>query len=132
MSPLKGLCEEDTMDCGLALITQDRWLEKVMRRVSKHFGYELSLCETCSDFVKEFSSKQRGVVVIDACICSQPHLMDVQAVINEAHAWQAIYLPRTNRKQEIKEAMAIGAFGCLHQPVNEKEVRQMLQSALGI
>jgi CheY-like chemotaxis protein len=43
-----------------------------------------------------------------------------------------IYLPRTNKKQEIKEAMAIGAFGCLHKPVSEQEVRQMVQSALGI
>lgn len=117
---------------GLALITQDRGLEKIMRRISENLGYELSLYESCSDFVKDFGGNKGGVVVIDACICSQPHLMDFQIVFNEAPAWQAIYLPRTNKKEEIKEAMAIGAFGCLHQPVNEHEIRQMVQSAMGI
>ena len=120
------------MGYELALITQDRGLEKVMRRISKHFGYELSLYENCVDFVKDFTGNEQGVVVIDACICSQPHLMDFQMVLNESPAWQAIYLPRTNKKQEIKEAVALGAFGCLHKPVSEQEVRQMVQSAMGI
>lgn len=124
--------QRDIVDYQLALITQDRGLEKVMRRISNDFGYELRLYENCADFVKDFGDKERGVVVIDACVCSQPYLMDFQMVFNEAPAWEAIYLPRTNKKQEIKEAMAIGAFGCLHQPVNEQEVRQMIQSAMGI
>jgi len=124
--------QRDIVDYQLALITEDRGLEKVMRRISNDFGYELRFYENCADFVKDFGDKERGVVVIDACVCSRPHLMDFQMVFNEAPAWEAIYLPRTNKKQEIKEAMAIGAFGCLHQPVNEQEVRQMVQSALGI
>ena len=122
----------DKIGYGLALVTQDRGLEKIMRRVSNHLGYELTLCEDCTDFLKDLGGNERGVVVIDGHICSQPHLMDFQMVFDEAPAWQVIYLPRTNMKQEIKEAMAIGAFGCLHKPVNEQEVRQMIQSALGI
>lgn len=132
MRPLKGPTKEYTMDYGLALITQDLWLEKVMRRVSTHFGYELSLFENCTDFVKDFGGKQRGVVVIDAYICSQPSFMDLQTVLNEAPAWQVVYLPRTNKKSEIKEAVGFGVFGCLHKPVSEQEVRQMVESALGI
>lgn len=120
------------MDYGLALITQDRGLETVMRRVSKHFDCELTLCQNCADFVKDFGGRERGVVVIDGSICSQPRLMDLQIVLNEATAWQVLYLPRTNKKNEIKEAMGLGAFGCLHKPVSEEEVRQMVQSAAGI
>ncbi|NVM20643.1 MAG: hypothetical protein HWN68_02545 [Desulfobacterales bacterium] len=120
------------MHNGLALITQDRGLEKLMRRTSKHFGYELRLYENCTDFVGDFGGTEPGVVVVDACICSQPRFMDLQTVLNEATAWQVIYLPGTNKKKEIKEAMALGAFGCLHKPVSEQEVRQMVQSAMGI
>ncbi len=120
------------MGYGLALVTQDRGLEKIMDRISNHLGYELRLYENCTDFVGDFSSNERGVVVIDGNICSHPHLMDFQVVFDEAPEWQVIYLPRTNKKQEVKEAMAIGAFGCLHKPVNEQEVRQMVQSAMGI
>ena len=120
------------MGYGLALITQDRGLEKIMRRISNHFGYEPSLYENCADYVKDFGGNQRGVVVIDAHICSQPRLMDLQMVLDEAPAWQVLYLPRTNKKQEIKEAMDLGAFGCLHKPISEQEVRQMVQSAMGI
>jgi DNA-binding NtrC family response regulator len=122
----------DMIGYGLALITQDRGLEKIMRRISNHLGYELSVYENCTDFVQDFGDKDGGVVVIDGYICSQPHLMDFQMVFAEAPAWQAIYLPRTTKKQEIEEAMAIGAFGCLHRPVNEQEVRQMIESALGM
>ena len=134
------------MDYGLALITQDRGLEKVMKRISNHFDCELTLHENCADFVKDLGSNQRGVVVIDGSvcsqrrlvvvidgsICSQPRLMDLQMVLNEVPAWQVLYLPRTNKKNEIKQAMGLGAFGCLHKPVSEQEVRQMVQSAVGI
>lgn len=134
MRPLKGCPKGDQegrdMDYGLALITLDRGLEKVMRRISSHFGYGLSLYEDCADFVKDFTGNQRGVVVIDASICAQPRLMDLQMVLNETPAWQVLYLPRTNKKNEIKEAVGLGAFGCLHKPVSEQEVRQMVQSAL--
>jgi DNA-binding NtrC family response regulator len=117
---------------GLALITQDRGLEKIMKRISNHLGYQLTLHENCADFLKDFGGGQRGAVVIDGYICSEPHLMDFQMVFDEAPAWEAIYLPRTNRKQEIEEAMAIGAFGCLHRPISEQEIRQMVRAALGI
>jgi DNA-binding NtrC family response regulator len=120
------------MSNGLALITRDRGLEKIMKRISNHFGCELTLYENCADFVRDFGTNERGVVVIDGYICSEPHLMDFQMVFNEAPAWQAIYLPRTNKKEEIEEAMAIGAFGCLHRPVSEQEIRQMVQSAMGM
>ena len=53
-------------------------------------------------------------------------------VLNEASAWQVIYLPGSNKKIEIKEAMSVGVFGCLHKPVSEREVQQMIQSAMGI
>jgi len=120
------------MDYWLALITQDRGLEKVMRRISNHFGYEPRLYEDCTAFAEDSRDSERGVVVVDASVCSQPRFMDLQMVLNEAPAWQVIYLPRTNKKNEIKEAMDLGAFGCLHKPVSELEVRQMVQSALGI
>jgi DNA-binding NtrC family response regulator len=120
------------MDYGLALVTQDRGLEKVMKRFSNHFGCELTLYENCGDFVKDLAGSKRGVVVIDGSICSQPRLMDLQMVLNEVPAWQVLYLPRTNKKNEIKQAMGLGAFGCLHKPVSEQEVRQMVQSAVGI
>jgi FixJ family two-component response regulator len=122
----------DMIGYGLALITQDRRLEKIMRRISNHLGYELSVYENCADFVKDFVGDEWGVVVIDGYICSEPYLMDFQMVFDEAPAWQAIYLPSTNKKQEIEEAMAIGAFGCLHRPVSEQEIRQMVQSAMGM
>ena len=128
-----GVTEERRhMDYGLALITQDRGLEKVMKRISNHFGCELTLHENCADFVTDFGSNEQGVVVIDGAICSQPRLMDLQMVLNEVSAWQVLYLPRTNKKNEIKQAMGLGAFGCLHKPVSEQEVRQMVQSALGV
>lgn len=120
------------MDYGLGLVTQDRGLEKIMRRISSDFGCELSLYELCADFVKDLGSKERGVVVIDASVCSQPRLMDLQMVLNEAPGWQVLYLPHTNKKEEIREAMGLGTFGCLHKPVSEQEVRQMVESALGI
>jgi DNA-binding NtrC family response regulator len=120
------------MDHRLGLITQDRGLEKIMRRISNDFGYELSLYEVCADFVKDYGGNESGVVVVDACVCSQPRLMDLQMVLNEVPAWRVVYLPRTNKKNEIKEAMSLGTFGCLHKPVSEQEVRQMVESALGI
>jgi len=120
------------MDDSLALITRDRGLEKVMKRISRRFGYELVVYENCGGFVEDFAGNEQGVVLIDASICSQPRLMDLQTVLNEAPAWQVVYLPRTNKKEEVREAMALGAFGCLHRPVSEQEVRQMVESALGI
>lgn len=120
------------MDCAIALITQDRGLERVMKRISTHFGCELNLYENCADFIMDRGSNEWGVVVIDGSICSQPRLMDLQTVLDEVPAWQVLYLPRTDKKNEIKEAMSLGAFGCLHRPVSEQEVRQMLQSAVGV
>ncbi len=120
------------MDYKLGLITQDRGLEKVMRRISDHFGHELSIFESCADFVSDCGDSEVGVVVVDGSVCSQPRLMDLQMVLNEAPAWQVLYLPRTSRKNEIKEAVELGAFGSLHKPVSEQEVRQMVQSAVGI
>jgi DNA-binding NarL/FixJ family response regulator len=58
--------------------------------------------------------------------------MDLQTVLNEAPAWQVVYLPRTNKKEEVREAVGLGAFGCLHRPMSEQEIRQMVESALGI
>ena len=120
------------MQYRLALITENRALERVMRRISDHFGCDLSLYESCTDFVKDFGNNEQGVVVVDASTCSQPRLMDLQMVLNEVLAWQVVYLPGTNKKNEIKEAMGFGAFGCLHKPVSEGEIRQMVESALGI
>lgn len=121
------------MDYRLGLITLDRGLEKVMRRISRHFGYDLALYETCEDFVENSSAaNEKGVVVVDAATCSRPRLMDLQIVLNEIPAWQVLYLPRTNKKEEIKEAVGLGAFGCLHKPVSEQEIRQMVESALGV
>lgn len=124
--------ERTEIDLALALITQDRGLEKVMGRVSNHFGSEFIVHEDCEDFVNHFRNRERGVVIVDACVCSQARLMDLQIVLNEAPAWRVIYLPSTNKKEEIKEAMGLGAFGCLHKPLSEQEVRQMVQSAMGI
>jgi FixJ family two-component response regulator len=120
------------MDYRLALITQDPKLEKLVRRSSDHFGYELGLYESCTAFAEDSRDNELGVVVLDASVCSQPSLMDLQMVLNGAPAWRVIYLPSTNKKNEIKEAMDLGAFGCLHRPVNEQEIRQMVQSAMGI
>ena len=120
------------MDYGLAIVTQDRGLEKVMKRISNHFDCNLSLYEKCDDFVKDSGLRKLGVVVVDGSICSQPRLMDLQMVLNEAPGWQVLYLPRTNKKNEIKEAMGLGAFGCLHKPLSDQEVRQMVQSAVGV
>lgn len=120
------------MDYRLALITQDRGLEKVMRRISNYFGRELIFYENCADFVKDFGDNEQGVVIIDASTCSQPRFMDLQMVLNEAPVWQVLYLPRTSKKTEIKEAVSLGVFGCLHKPVNEQEIRQMVQSAVGV
>jgi CheY-like chemotaxis protein len=58
--------------------------------------------------------------------------MDFQTVVNDAPASPVVYLPRTNKKEEVRQAMGLGAFGCLHRPVSEQEVRQMVASALGI
>jgi DNA-binding NtrC family response regulator len=121
------------MDHRLGLITQDRGLEKVMKRISSHFGYKLSIYEDCAAFVKDLADhNEQGVVIVDASICSQPRLMDLQLVLNEAPAWRVLYLPRTNRKEEIREAVGLGTYGCLHKPVSEQEIRQMVESALGI
>ena len=120
------------MDYTLAIITLDRGLEKIMQRIANYFGCELKLYENCEVFVKDFGSSALGVVIVDGSICSRPHLMDLQMVLNEAPDWQVVYLPRTNKIKEIKDAMDFGAFGCLHKPVSEQEVRQMVQSAVGI
>ena len=121
------------MGYSLALITQDRGFEKVMKRISSHFGCKLSVYENCVDFLKDFADgNEQSVVIVDASICSQPHLMDLQMVLNEALSCRVVYLPRTNKKEEVKEAMGLGMFGCLHKPVSEQEVRQMVESALGI
>ena len=124
--------EKDDMAYHLALITQDRGLENVLKRISNHFGYKLGFYESCADFINDLKGHEWGVVIVDATVCSQARLMDFQMVLNNASAWQVIYLPRTNKKSEIKEAMSMGAFGCLHKPVSEQEVRQMVQSAMGI
>ncbi len=120
------------MDYKLALITQDRGLERITRRISSHFGCELSLYENCADFVNDRDNNQQGVVVMDASVCSRPGFMDLQMVVNEAPTWHVLYLPSGTKKSEIKEAMGLGAFGCLHKPVSEQEIRQMVQSAMGI
>ena len=120
------------MDYIVALISQDRGLEKVMKRISTYFGYKLTFYESCTDFVDDLKANERGVVVVDAFVCKQSHSMDLQMILDEASAWQLVYLPVTNKKSEIKEVMSMGVFGCLHKPVNEQEIRQMVQSAMGI
>jgi DNA-binding NtrC family response regulator len=120
------------MNYRLGVITQDRGLEKVMERISNHFGCDLRIFESCAGFVDGFGGSDVGVVVVDGSVCSQPRLMDLQMVLNEAPHWQVLYLPRTNKKNEIKEAVELGAFGSLHKPLSEQEVRQMVQSAIGI
>ena len=120
------------MDYTVALITQDRGLEKVMKRISNYFGYKLTFHESCTDFVDDLKANERGVVIVDAFVCKQSRSMDLQMVLDEASAWQLVYLPVTNKKSEIKEVMSMGVFGCLHKPVNEQEIRQMVQSAMGI
>ena len=117
---------------GLALITQNRGFERVMSRLASYFGHKIRFYETCADFIRIRKTEERGVVVVDATVCSQVGLTDLQAVLDEAPAWQVIYLPATNRKAEIKEAMSMGAFGCLHKPLRELEIRQMVESAMGI
>lgn len=129
---LKGSKEIAYMNYRLGVITQDRGLEKVMERISNHFGFDLRVFESCSDFVEGFGSSDVGVVVVDGSVCSQPRLMDLQMVLNDAPLWQVLYLPRTNKKNEIKEAVELGVFGSLHKPLSEQEVRQMVQSAIGI
>ncbi len=116
----------------LALITQDRGFEKVLKRVSRHFGCILLLYETCSDFINDLKGKKNGVVVVDASVCTRIRLMDLQMVLDEAAGWNVVFLPSANKKSDIKSAMNMGAFGCLHKPVNEQEVRQMVYSAMGI
>jgi DNA-binding NtrC family response regulator len=120
------------MSSRLGVITQDRGLEKVMERISNHFGYDLRTFENCADFVDGIGGSGGGVVVVDGSVCSQPRLMDLQMVLSEAPLWQVLYLPRTNKKNEIKEAVELGVFGSLHKPLSEQEVRQMVQSATGI
>ena len=120
------------MSVQLGVITQDRGLEKVMERISQHFGYTLHIFESCTDFVDHSGDDDVGVVVVDGSVCSQPRLMDLQIVFNGAPNWRVLYLPRTNKKDEIKEAVELGAFGSLHKPLSEREVRQMVQSAIGI
>lgn len=120
------------MKCKLGLITQNRGLEKVMRRISEYVDHKLCIFENCADFVSALGGSGGGVVVVDGAVCPQPRLMDLQMLLSEAPNWQALYLPRTNKKNEIKEAVELGAFGSLHRPVSEQEVRQMVQSAIGI
>jgi DNA-binding NtrC family response regulator len=120
------------MEHGLVMITQNRGLEKVMERLSRHHGCGLHLYESCADFIGELEVHQRGVVVVDATVCSQTRFTDLQTILNTASGWRVIYLPATNKKGEVKEAMSLGAFGCLHKPVNEREVRQMVESAMGM
>ena len=120
------------MEFQLGLITQDRGLEKVMERISRHFGCGLGLYESCSDFVNDLGGGKKGVVVLDGAVCSQPRFMDLQMLLNETPDWQVVYLPLTKKRNEVKEAMELGAFGSLHKPVSEHEVRQMLRSAIGI
>ena len=120
------------MEHGLAMITQNRGLEKVMERLARHHECEFHLYESCVDFIGELELHQRGVVIVDAAVCSQARFMDLQTILNTASGWQVIYLPATNRMGEIKEVMSLGAFGCLHKPVNEREVRQMVESAMGM
>jgi|GEM_PF-4251151 DNA-binding NtrC family response regulator len=119
-------------DYQLGLITQDRGLERIMKRISKHFGSSLTLYESCVDFVKDHDSGIQGVVIVDGAVCSRPRLMDLQLVLNEVPAWQVVYLPQTKKRQEVKEAMELGAFGSLHKPVSEHEVRQMLRAVTGV
>ena len=120
------------MDYKLALVTQNRGIEKVMKRISKHFDYELKVYENCRDFVRDSGGTKPGVVLVDGSICTQPRLMDLQVVLNEVAAWHVLYLPRSNKKNEIKEAIGLGVFGCLHKPISEQEVRQMVLSVVGI
>ena len=120
------------MDFELALITLDRGLEKVMKRISNHVRRRLSVYENCPDFIEDRGINEWGVVVVDGAVCPQPRLMDLQLVVNEVPAWQVLYLPRTNKKNEIKQAMSLGAFGCLHKPVSEQEIRQLVKSATGM
>jgi len=120
------------MDYQLGLITLDRGLEQIMKRVSKYFNSQLRLYESCTDFVKDRGSGKAGAVIIDGAVCSQPSLMDLQMVLSEVPAWHVIYLPGTQKRNEVREAMRLGAFGSLHKPVSEHEVRQMLCSALGM
>jgi len=120
------------MDYQLSLITQDRGLEQIMKRISRHFGSSLRLYESCIDFVKGRGTGESGAVVVDGMVCSRPRLMDLQMVLNEVPDWQVVYLPRTQKRNEVKEAMELGAFGSLHKPVSEQEVRQMLRSAIGM
>jgi DNA-binding NtrC family response regulator len=120
------------MNVQLGLITQDRSLEKIMERISNHLGCELHIFQNCMDFVGRFRDADAGVVVVDGSVCSQPRLMDLQMVVNEASDWRVLYLPRTNKKNEVKEAIELGAFGSLHKPLSEQEVRQMVQAAIGI
>ena len=120
------------MNFTLGLITQDRGLENVMKRISSHCGYGLRIFESCADFVDESGDSVVGIVLVDGSVCSQPRLMDLQLVLHGARACQVLYLPRTNKKNEIKEAMALGVFGSLHKPVSEQEVRQMIEAATGV
>lgn len=128
MNALESLNKE----YSLALITQDRGFEKILERVSRHFDCILFLYETCSDFVNDLKGKKSGVVVVDAAVCTQVRRMDLQMVLDEATGWNVVFLPSANKKSDIRSAMAMGAFGCLHKPVNEQEVRQMVHSAMGI
>jgi DNA-binding NtrC family response regulator len=120
------------MNVQLGLVTQDRGLEKIMERISTHFNRPLHIFQNCMDFVSRFRHADAGVVVVDGSVCSEPRLMDLQMVVNEAPDWRVLYLPRTNKKNEVKEAMDLGAFGSLHKPLSEQEVRQMVQAAIGI
>jgi DNA-binding NtrC family response regulator len=120
------------MDCTVGLITQNRGLERVMRRISDHFGCGLKIFESCADFVKNLKETRTGVVIVDGLVCSQPRHMDLQIVLTGAPGWQVLYLPRTARVNEVKDAVELGAFGSLHNPVSEEEIRQMVQSAIGM
>jgi DNA-binding NtrC family response regulator len=120
------------MDYQFGLITQDRGLEQIMERISRDFNSNLRLYESCADFIKDQGHPKAGVVIVDGAVCPRPRQMDLQMVLNEVPAWRVIYLPRTQKRNEVKEAMGLGVFGSLHKPLSEHEVRQMLHSAIGM
>lgn len=116
----------------VALISQNSMLVELMEKVANRFHLGLDVYEGCEAFVRALQEDQSGVAVVDASSCTQAGGADLQELLNEARRWRVVYLPKTNQKDEVKEAIGAGVFGCLHNPVKEPEVRQMLESALGI
>ena len=116
----------------IALITQNRGLENILRRVSSHYRIPVDFYENCDDFIKNLMKGFSGIVIVDASVCIRESLMDIDMIINEADNWKVIYIPKTNKRSEIKNAISVGVFGCLHRPVKEKEVSQMIYSAMDI